>query len=1346
MKNLILTFVAFASVLSASAAATGSCESKAVSISASGTLQRKTVTLVNEWNGKKSLTNGVYYFKMTLKKGTAYTVWLDFGEGKTSDAVYIEDAYQSWGDFELMPPAAFFERATVGETYRWVVDGKTWDYDDFGGGDWGGGEWDIKVPSTWVYYIRVMGSPGDKAVLCYQTGNRIPTGVEQNPLVLTPKTTVQETGAFVFYSKEYCVRMAMKADHRYHFRTLGGTDSVAISVDGAPYGVIRDLSKGDTNNCVTSIAPFKSGTYTLRFLSSAESYNDSTAAAIKLSYWVDADRTIAQHPVTGTLVANEPLPCVPGHLNDPETHSYDAIIDQQLFKFAAKKGQNYIVRTIGAETNLTMRLYDANGKILVENKGDGMGFDVRCALSAPSKNATYYVGVCQDLGGEDDLLEPVYWPVQIVLQPVASVTGVTLPLTAVPGNREDDPVVRDGVGTTVPDLGTNVWYDTFSLPARKNVTYALRTSLVDDMPSRYPLTAEIYYKSGSKTVKVMTEYITPSLTNAVAFTATATRTYYMKLRVSEGLALDYPRVRLHAIGYDFEGKTAYGSLTVTPEGTEKAQWTLDKETVKYGIGSSILVSTSAVHTVKFTNVSGYKTPASVTGVRTTAGEDTAVEGLQARYVDDREPGDNTASKPTAWTLKQKKATSFARTLWEDDPADVFSLTPANGRYYDISIANSTADAVFTIRRADGTNFCTNVKSVSKLQLPKSSSKYYLTVSHENESEPVGGVYTLTGLYNEVGTIGFAKTAYSAKDTATTVTLVVKRTAKDGAVSVRYSTADGTAIAGEHYVATNGVLTWAANNKSDKKITVKLIPKAGAWYAGGNKAFQVHLEDADGEFPAQITSPVSTVTLTETSKTTVTQESVYAKKAAKTVVLKPSAIDRKPMELGTYWGVVRLTGDALTNGLPEFAAVTVTTAVGKKGVTNFSASVSVAGKKYAFSASGAWDDYSEGGSAEKRLTMTFKPSSKSKIVYTNTLDFVAKTEPMENWKDAFAELALDLVVPDGSGWSHATAESQRLARRNAGVQEYLDAAARFAGYYTLSLLPDGVRGTDGGEPDAGVPAGNGYLTLTVSNVGTVKIAGKLADGSAVSAAVTAAPIVEDPDGGPLGLKMIVQPYVAKSPWLLAGELVLCAQDPVRPRPDGRAYDLAIDESQSCLVWNNDSKTATLTGTQGWRMDVRPAGGWYDTVFNLQNYYRTYSYVVAPNGCAMEFPKEALSAGYDYVLGAGPADVGVELSGNSLAAKASLSGLKVSFARATGIVSGSFSLVTANEAGKQKKITGVKHYGILTQDRAMHSWLNTLQGTDRLLTAGFSLQEVKLPVTTKKTRTWKSSLEFDLVAEE
>lgn len=1341
MRKCVISVVSlFLSLVATAAATTGSCESKAVAISASSTEQGKTVTLVNEWDGKKSTTNGVYYFKMTLKKGTAYTVWLDYGEGKTSQAAYIEDAYQSWGNFEQMPPAAYFERAAVGETYRWVVDGKEWDYTDSWGGDWGGSEWDIVVPSTWVYYIRVRGTTGDKAVLRYQTGNRIPIGVEQNPLVLTPTTSKQTTKDFVYYSGDYCVKLSMKADHRYHFETTGATDDIVITTDGMPWSINRDLGKGDTNNYVHSIAPFKSGTYKILFHSSAASYNDTNKAGIKLTYWVDKDRTIAQHPITGTLVANQLLECVPGHLNNPDTLSYDAIIDDQLFKFSAKKGQNYIVRTFGATTNLMMRLYDSSGKILVENRGDGTGFDVRCALSAPSKAATYYVGVCQDLGGEDDILTPAYLPVDIVLQPVATVTGETIPINPVAGTNKDDPVIRDAVGVAVPDLCTNVWYDTFSIPARKNVTYALRTSLVGEELGRYPLVADIYYKSGSKTVKVTSDYITPSLTNAVAFVATGTRTYYVKLRVDDGAALDWPSVRLHAIGYDLIGEKSYGSLTVTPEGTSKATWTIDKETVKYGIGTSILLPTTASHTVKFTKVSGYKTPASVLGVKTVAEGNVSVEGLSARYVDDREPTDNTNAKPTAWTLKQKKSTSFARTLWEDDPADVFTLTPANGRFYDIALQDVTSDAVFTIRRADGTEFCSDVKSVSKLQLPKSTSKYYLTVKHENGTEPVGGVYTLTGLYNDVGTIAFAKSAYSAKDTATTVTLVVKRSAKDGAVRVRYRTVDGTAVAGEHYVAQEGVLDWSANNKSDKKITIKLVPKEGAWYAGGNKQFQVVLEDDGGEFPAQITSSISTVTLTETSKATVTQESVYAKKVAKVATLKPSAVDTKPMEFGTYWGVVRLAGDSLTNGMPEFATVTMTTATGKKGVTNYTASVSVAGKKYAFTGSGDWDDGNQGS---KRLTMTFKPSSKSKIVYTNTLDFVAPTDLLENWKDSFASVSLDLVVPDGAGWNRATCESQPIARRNAGVQEYLNEAAKFAGYYTVAFMPWEIRGTDGGAADAGVPTGHGYLTLTISNVGTVKVAGKLADGTAVSSSVTAAPITEDTDGGPLGVKMIVPVYAVKSPWMLAGELVLMAQEPTQPRPDGRAYDLVIDENQSYLVWNNDSKTATKDGIQGWRMDLRTGGGWYDTVFNLQNYYKTYSYVVEPNHCGMEFPTEALTSGYAYVLDGNPGGVGVELSGNSLAAEKSLSGLSVKLARATGLVSGSFSLVTANEAGKQKKITGIKHYGILTMDRAAISWLDS--GESQTLTTGFSLQNVNIPVTSKKTRTWKSSLVFDLIAE-
>ena len=1432
MKKLLLTVAAMAAVAVGFAANDGSTEAKAKSLTPSSSLKSASVSLfpqiVKEKDGTIT-TNFVCYFKMKLKKKTAYTVYIDDKKGPdglsdsaagihlTEDSLYPKLGFNA--------PIAEFERTVVGDSDRFVMTGKKWgtDWEDEG---WSGasayttsdssgeglgddfGDWDWTTPSTWDYYVRVTGNEGEKATLWYGIGKHIPTGIEQNPLVLKPTTTPQVTkdpnkarqgavaGDMQFWSSNYFCQVAMKLGCRYHFTSSKGSESNALTVaylgiDGTVRANQEEVSKWDF---AETFVPRKSGTYLLAITSTASNYVNATG---KMEYWMEPEKPLAKHAFR-TLTADVPIDdCRPGNINarlfdettgDNTNKYFDAIIDEELFSFTAAKGKNYVIETTGAETNLLMRIYDAKGAVLMENTGNGSNFNVRCAISAPSKKTTYYVGVAQNFGYDDDIGTPTRAPVTVVQRTIASTNLGDLRVDPVPTADGDDPAVRDE-GIVIPQLGAENWYDMYTFKARKNVTYAFCTTWADENEptNGYALVADVYMlKSGKKKAVSTGLDITPTSTNAlsnvIAFKASSTTTYYVRLRVKEGDALDYPQVRLHAIGYSTDGADPLGRLTVIPEGAAAAKWTIDKESTKYSVGDSILLPAGVAHTVKFTSVSGYTKPGNVSAVTIPETNTVVVTGVDARYVDSVEPKDNKTSGATKWTLKQNKTTSYARTLWyngkggatDTDPADYYLITPKDGRYYDISFAANGCNAAFDIYRADGTYLASNATDVAKLQLPTSASKYYVIVHRNHDvdvSEEGAGTYKITGQYADVGVVSFAKTAVSVKDNANTVTLTVKRGGKDGKLAVRYYTVDGTATAGEHYVAQTNVLLWAAKNKSNKTITVKLIPKLGAWYDGDSKTFSVVLEPlpadgVDSDYVAQVKTPVCTVTRTETGldkkKNPITQESVYAKAAAKVATVKKS--ENAPLETGVFYGVGQNTtndtyGQTLTNGLPEFAAVTLTSAI-SKGKTNLTAKVSVGGKSYTFKGVG-WDAC-DGDIAESRMTLM---TTVNKKAYTNVLDVYVSpgcTTNEEAWLVRDCGFSLVLNVPDANGKGVQTNMLYRgdLCRRNAGIQDYLNVVTNFAGYYTATLLPDGFARTDRSvlTPEAaemaGLPLGNGYLTLTVDNKGTVKVAGKLADGTSVSTSVTAAPIARD-SGSPLGWKMFVPLYSAKSPYVLFGLLRIVAQEAQEPRPDGRAWDLVV---RGRLFWNNDSGTVTYDGTQGYRVGLTSVGGWYDKIVNLQSYYRDYAYQVETAG---EFPKETLPSGYEFVA-VGPCGEEVELSGNGMAAptrrltKAGKTydwetavnpcNVKIKFARATGIVSGTLSLWSEKPGTKPaaKEITGFKHYGILTMDRDTDNPLDGLYTPDaEVFTAGFLQKDVKIPVTTKKSRTWKYSAPFDIV---
>lgn len=1432
MKKAILLMAALIAAGVAPAAVTpasGSCESKAISLSPSTKVKTASVKLVPEVEKNKAgawVETGkwVCYYKMTLKKKKAYSIWLSDlahdgvayerhgveGNNLSNATIRIEGGYPKWSsDWSKSEPIAQFESAPVGDYTFWVVSGKEWAIND----DWGKassyvsgadsdmdwGDFSSSTPSSWTYYIRISGKQGETATLHYAIGNKIPIGIEQNPLVLTAKNGAQTTGDMEFWSEYYFVQMAMKNGCRYHLTSAGGRIDNVLTIDyGLPYGTIRDVIAPTENDFAKTVIPLQSGTYLIAIKSTAEEYTNATC---KLTYSVDKERTMAEHVKAGLvtpIVANVPTNCVPGNLNTRGSGTFDAIIDESLFSFVAAKGQNYVVETEDAATNLLMRLYDAKGNIIVENRGNGSDFNVRCALSAPSKKATYYVGVCQDLGVDDDILDPVRWPVKVVLRPIASTHLANQDVSAVPAITNALPAVWDPTGTAVPDLCATNWYDMFALNARKGIVYRFGATWVDpNAPTNgYALAADLYQLKSGKQKAVLTGF-NLTVGNVLTFTAAATTTYYLRLRVKEGYALDYPQVRLHAIGYspvkNKDGKVVgckeLGILKVTPEGTASAKWTIDKESVKYGIGASILLEANKSQTVKFTSVKGYATPKSVS-VTIPANDTVAVAGTDARYVDSVEPKDNVPGGATKWTLKHGKDTGYTRTLWYygkgdapgADPADHYLITPKDGLYYTFSLPVNDCNAAFDIYRSDGVYYASNVMSVAKLQLPKSASKYYVIVHRNKDVAPEAegtGVYKITGQYAEVGTIAFAKTAVSVKDNANTVKLTVKRSAKDGKVAVRYYTVDGTARAGEHYIAQTNVLTWAAKNKSNKTITIKMIPKLGAWHDGGNKTFFVELEplpadDVRSDYVAQIKTPVCTVTRTETGldkkKNPITQESVYAKAAAKVATVKKT--EDVSLETGTFVGYLHEQDNALTNGLPEFASVTLTSAAATaKKAAALTAKVTLGGKAYTFKSTDGWDRVEEGDGVSNCIKTLRLVQKINKVSYTNECTVALPTGEMTSnaWMKAIGNIKLRMNVPDanGKGAQAGIRYEGGLIRKNEKVQGYLDEVVKFAGYYTVALVAKETKATDRGEPDVGTPEGNGYVTMTISNKGVVKLAGLLPDGTKISSSTVAALIPVD--NGPLGFALYVPVYQAKSPYVLAGELWIEAvpTDPTL-RPDGRAYDLVVSRSLvSFLVWNNDNGSLTHDGRQGWRKSLVPVGGWYDKIVNLQNYYRDYAYQVKTIDEISEFPKEVLPSGYNFVtLGPGddisPDGVGVELSGNGLAAgtrKLTKTGktykwaeavnpcnVKVKFARATGIASGTLSLWSEKPGTKPvaKEITGFKHYGILTMDRDADNPIDGLCAPDaEVFTTGFLLKDVKIPVTKKKSRTWKFSTPFDIV---
>lgn len=1405
----VLLAAATFGALPALAATAGSCLSAARSVNFSATSPENPGTnkvfltwAYDEDTKTYDTTNDlrVCYFKATLSRGQAYTVWM---EGPDVDADMIEfvdiQPVPATSDDQMEPVAMFSEVSGRWGTKQ-VLAKDEWYIDEE--------DPEMSDPTSWSYYFYIAGpASASNTTFCFAKGLAIPVGIEENPFEIDASTYEEDTAfnasqkkaefqvphLFVTNEFSFVFQADFLGGYRYLFAPVGGSaaDPYDMSFEDGkmtPYGEWTTAG-----NAAYTFDPTSDGE---QLFSVYQLETNNPVAKLNLRFKMLPHRSLGDHN-PATLPVPGSVAIAPRRINSTNNEFYDDIIDGPLYGFNVVKGQRYLVETTGATTNLLLRIYDADGELLYENTecGDGSG-NVRRGFTAKA-NGLYYAGVAVNLR-DDDVDDPGQATAVLHVLSGESVegtpdawddaddetAGATL-LTVFPYGQDAyegsgvpvEPYEVDKDGSAgYHELGRTDWSDVFAINARKGLRYRLRVRAAEDPFT--DLKASVFTLNGTKEVAVtaggsINDYDL-SGEEPLTFLATKNGLHYIRLTVSEGYGVSYPKYKVHAAVYDPEvmGGEYLGQLKVVMHGTDKATWTLNSESVKYTSGETIVLP-EGKYRVKFSSVSGYTTPTTLEGVDVDHDESAFCE---VWYNDKNDPKDDYPSgkglvdgksvtyAATSWSVSTKE-TFQSRTLWTKDVADCFAIAGKDGAYYDFDLVQDGAeDAVFSITNAESGVICKGVTSVEKLTLPALKSKYYLIVSHKDAKKPLDTSYVLGGFYANVGAIKFSKTAVKVKDTATSVTLTVNRTAKDGSVRVKYETVDDEAIAGTNYVAQTGYLEWANGDNKAKTITIKLIPKLIAAYNGGDKDFEVRLTDAarEDDYKASILADTATVTIQESSKETVTVESVYAKKAPKLATTKT---EEGALRGGTFYGVIRAAKGSLENGFPELAAVTLTVSA-KGGLLDtskdtLSAKVALAGKTYTFKTASkeeAWDD-PLANPKTKTLSLVSKVAG---VSYTNTLALTVAdglTTDESAWLDALATAKLTMNVPDADnkGVQEDIVYAGDLYRQNAKIQAYLNVVTNFTGYYTVALA-------NTNRSAAVAPAGHGYLTLTVDNKGTAKVAGLLADNTKLSFSVTASAVREDGKGG---YEMRVPLYAAKSPYCFGGEICLrhvkieeAKPDGKLVNPDGKDFDVLVSPaSADGLVWNNDNAKLTYDGTDGWALALQPVGGWYDTVFNLQNYYKDYAFCVSTADILKNgFPKEALASGYKYVTDEDAKwqanGYPVDLQGDALAVdkktivkdgkltdlvnSVNPFNVQLKLARATGIVTGSFSLWSENESGTaQKEITGLKHYGILLLQRGESDVLG-----DENLTAGFFNQTVKVPDGTR-TRNWTMSKPFNIV---
>jgi hypothetical protein len=116
---------------------------------------------------------------------------------------------------------------------------------------------------------------------------------------------------------------------------------------------------------------------------------------------------------------------------------------------------------------------------------------------------------------------------------------------------------------------------------------------------------------------------------------------------------------------------------------------------------------------------------------------------------------------------------------------------------------------------------------------KGSRSFSLGLSGESGASlgsPATAAVNISGSAASAGTLELSLSSYSVAQSAKSVSIGIGRTAgSTGAVSVKYSTTNGTALAGTSYTSTSGTLSWATGDTSARTVVVPLLSTTG--YAG-----------------------------------------------------------------------------------------------------------------------------------------------------------------------------------------------------------------------------------------------------------------------------------------------------------------------------------------------------------------------------------------------------------------------------------------------------------------------------------------------------------------------------------
>ena len=884
LKAILLTVSAFVAAV-ASAATSGSWMGAAKSLASS-----QVARLVAEYNedyedkdDKYDDETGTMWYKRKLTRGRAYTIWISGGNAANIDL----DVDTDWDD-ENAPMAAFdiveFNNGAIKAAYLYADE---WDMED--------------DPSSGTYYVSLYGDIGASTMVYYQEGIKLFTqvGDPDSPKSLTFSTTSKNYTAKTI-EDQYYITATLKAGCKYRVRTTNGTKSLPLSIS---------IDSGDDDYSEIYADP----AYTNRVYD--EAYVIIPGAKAKYTFIVEGEgsqkftfnyRQVPALPIADhrayTLDAsnNWTTNFVPGRISKSESY-YDEIIDEHLCTLKLAAGDRVIFDAVGATNEVELIVYDTAGKVLSRNRSTGNGaFDVRAAISA-SKAGSYYVGVYDpnlgiyDTASGAPVTVTATWADEFAVadewDPTDDTYSKATQIVAYPASTNDS-VVTYGSKHGPHRFNGADWYDVYALPCRKGLWYTVASSFADsgdttDLTLGYKLFTVVGGKEKQVAVTAFGDY---GLEAGFQFKAATNAVHYLRVYVNEARSLDYPGHYIHATVSN--GTNTLGLVKVCSTGVA-GSFSFNSEKMSYPVGSTLAL-VAGTPTVKFGAVSGFTAnPASEVITVTPWSEPSEerdpetepVTEVWGHYFDkyDSYVKTSTVNKKTVKTtvtdddmtgvvtiVATNSVKTYRRSLYANDPVDTFKFVSVAGWCYNLTLTDYVEGlaegAVMTVSNSVSGVVVSNVTEMLRQPLPAGNN--FVFVTHRDNAE-IDSSYALQTSAANVGAVKFASRSYSAKDNAASVALVVKRTQKEGALRVRYTTVADTARPGVDYYQASGELSWAAGNKSDKTITIRLIPDLVAHWAT-NRVFTVKLwpvdesEFADKEYPATISIDTAKITLTEAS--------------------------------------------------------------------------------------------------------------------------------------------------------------------------------------------------------------------------------------------------------------------------------------------------------------------------------------------------------------------------------------------------------------------------------------------------------------------------------------------------